>query len=145
MSPEPNKIQTSASHLSQAVPQPIELQINAITASIEQLNQSVGEMRLGIEQICREQSLQSQSSSRLAGVADSYAEFTSPRSSYLSDGERYHKDILEDVEGWSSQDNTEEGRHLSPEIQIQRLTAQLTAAYSRIAALEEQLLARRMH
>jgi hypothetical protein len=33
---------------------------------------------------------------------------------------------------------------ISPEVQIQRLTAQLTAAYNRIAALEEQLLARRV-
>ncbi len=32
---------------------------------------------------------------------------------------------------------------LSPQIQIQRLTAQLTVAYNRIAALEEQLLAKR--
>jgi hypothetical protein len=32
---------------------------------------------------------------------------------------------------------------LSPQIQIQRLTAQLTAAYNRIAALEEQLLSKR--
>jgi hypothetical protein len=41
------------------------------------------------------------------------------------------------------------GRHqiveqdLAPQVQIQRLTAQLTAAYNRIAALEEQLLAKR--
>ena len=34
---------------------------------------------------------------------------------------------------------------ISPEIQIQRLTAQLTAAYNRIAALEEQLLRERIH
>ncbi|NEP07517.1 MAG: hypothetical protein F6K34_23605 [Okeania sp. SIO4D6] len=33
---------------------------------------------------------------------------------------------------------------LTSEIQIQRLTAQLTAAYNRIAALEEQLLSRRI-
>ena len=32
---------------------------------------------------------------------------------------------------------------LSPQVQIQRLTAQLTAAYNRIAALEEQLLVNR--
>ena len=32
-------------------------------------------------------------------------------------------------------------RSLAPETQIRRLTAQLTAAYNRIAALEEQLLA----
>ena len=54
-----------------------------------------------------------------------------------------HQDILID----SSE--VEIGHHqiveqeLAPQIQIQRLTAQLTAAYSRIAALEEQLLARR--
>ena len=34
-------------------------------------------------------------------------------------------------------------RDLSPQVQIQRLTAQLTVAYNRIAALEEQLLANR--
>ncbi len=34
-------------------------------------------------------------------------------------------------------------QELSPQVQIQRLTAQLTAAYNRIAALEEQLLANR--
>jgi hypothetical protein len=33
---------------------------------------------------------------------------------------------------------------ISSELQIQRLTAQLTAAYHRIAALEEQLLAKRI-
>jgi hypothetical protein len=44
--------------------------------------------------------------------------------------------------------NPMENRHqireqdLSPQIQIQRLTAQLTVAYNRIAALEEQLLTR---
>lgn len=34
---------------------------------------------------------------------------------------------------------------ITSEIQIQRLTAQLTAAYNRIAALEEQLIAQRIH
>lgn len=55
-----------------------------------------------------------------------------------------HKDVLVDdiyldgtIEGGDSQ--------LTPEIQIQRLTAQLTAAYNRIAALEEQLLLRRIN
>jgi hypothetical protein len=55
-----------------------------------------------------------------------------------------HKDVLMD------EDSLEIGfpcgeRELTPEVQIQRLTAQLTAAYNRIAALEEQLLARRVH
>ncbi len=55
-----------------------------------------------------------------------------------------HKDVLSD--GILSDMNIQSGdRHLTPEIQIQRLTAQLTAAYNRIAALEEQLLFKRIH
>lgn len=53
-----------------------------------------------------------------------------------------HKDILVDGAEPSSQNGE---RQLAPEIQIQRLTAQLTAAYNRIAALEEQLLSQRIH
>ena len=54
-----------------------------------------------------------------------------------------HKDVLTDN---NSQDSNKSGeKELSPEIQIRRLTAQLTAAYNRIAALEEQLLAQRIH
>ena len=53
-----------------------------------------------------------------------------------------HKDILLD----GTVDHSRHGeKELTPEIQIQRLTAQLTAAYNRIAALEEQLFARRIH
>ncbi len=37
------------------------------------------------------------------------------------------------------------GQHITAEAQVQRLTAQLTAAYNRIAALEEQLLAQRIN
>jgi hypothetical protein len=56
--------------------------------------------------------------------------------------EMEHKDILADgVYLDSSRQGGE--KLLTPEIQIQRLTAQLTAAYNRIAALEEQLLRER--
>lgn len=55
-----------------------------------------------------------------------------------------HKDVL--VDNHQVESNGQNGeRQLSPEIQIQRLTAQLTAAYNRIADLEENLLARRIH
>ncbi|MDF5722770.1 MAG: hypothetical protein PUP91_20295 [Rhizonema sp. PD37] len=55
-----------------------------------------------------------------------------------------HKDVLEDS---IYPDKNPQGReqNITPEIQIQRLTAQLTAAYNRIAALEEQLLLKRIH
>lgn len=54
-----------------------------------------------------------------------------------------HKDVLTDMDLEAASHGNE--RELEPSIQIQRLTAQLTAAYNRIAALEEQLLSRRVH
>jgi hypothetical protein len=55
-----------------------------------------------------------------------------------------HKDVIAD--GIYPDTNYHGGeKNLTPEIQIQRLTAQLTAAYNRIAALEEQLLSKRIH
>jgi hypothetical protein len=55
-----------------------------------------------------------------------------------------HKDILID-NNYSELDRYHNDTKLSKDVQIQRLTAQLTAAYHRIAALEEQLLAARTH
>lgn len=55
-----------------------------------------------------------------------------------------HKDVLVDGMGMDTHRQSGE-KELAPEIQIQRLTAQLTAAYNRIAALEEQLLRERIH
>jgi hypothetical protein len=55
-----------------------------------------------------------------------------------------HKDVLTD--GIYPDMHRQAGdKNITPEIQIQRLTAQLTAAYNRIAALEEQLLRDRIH
>ncbi len=53
-----------------------------------------------------------------------------------------HKDILIDDEYVETSYYSREPT-LTADIQIQRLTAQLTAAYNRIAALEEQLLSKR--
>lgn len=58
--------------------------------------------------------------------------------------EMEHKDVLADFAYPESEAHGGE-RSLAPEVQIQRLTAQLTAAYNRIAALEEQLLSKRIH
>jgi hypothetical protein len=54
-----------------------------------------------------------------------------------------HKDILSD--GIVEMNYQTTDKQITPEIQIQRLTAQLTAAYHRIAALEEQLLRQRAY
>ena len=54
-----------------------------------------------------------------------------------------HKDILID-DNSSTNSASANNENLSPDTQIRRLTAQLTAAYNRIAALEEQLLTYRI-
>lgn len=59
------------------------------------------------------------------------------------DGMMDHKDILLD-DSYFDKNSQNLEKELTSEIQIQRLTAQLTAAYNRIAALEEQLLSRRI-
>lgn len=56
-----------------------------------------------------------------------------------------HKDILQDETHQNSMTNSGNDANWSTDIQIRRLTAQLTAAYHRIAALEEQLLSHRIH
>jgi len=57
-----------------------------------------------------------------------------------------HKDVLMDESDWKQVFELEsEPQVISSELQVRRLTAQVTAAYNRIAALEEQLLAHRSH
>ena len=55
-----------------------------------------------------------------------------------------HRDILVDQDPVMVQDHGN-SKPMSQELQMQRLMAQLTAAYNRIAALEEQLIAQRIH
>lgn len=59
-----------------------------------------------------------------------------------------HKDVLKEKNGRNEREKTVQNNidsELTPEIQIRRLTTQLTAAYQRIAELEEQLIALRVH
>ncbi|NEP32540.1 MAG: hypothetical protein F6K63_03250 [Moorea sp. SIO1G6] len=56
-----------------------------------------------------------------------------------------HKDVLIDSNSGLGSFSKNSNNNISADIQVQRLTAQLTAAYNRIAALEEQLLAQRIH
>ena len=51
-----------------------------------------------------------------------------------------HQDVLLDRDLISTDRHGDDDTKMTPEAQIQRLTAQLTASYNRIAALEEQLL-----
>jgi len=56
-----------------------------------------------------------------------------------------HKDVLIDGLVYPEMKYESRNRQVTPEIQIQRLTTQLTAAYHRIAALEEQLVRQRVY
>jgi hypothetical protein len=58
-----------------------------------------------------------------------------------------HKDVLMDDSDWEQVQaiDTEPEPPMSNDLQVRRLTAQVTAAYNRIAALEEQLLSHRSH
>ncbi len=67
------------------------------------------------------------------------------RNTSLLESVMEHKDVLMDSNSHSTSYQQNSESSLSADIQVQRLTAQLTAAYNRIAALEEQLLSRRIH
>jgi predicted nucleic acid-binding Zn-ribbon protein len=111
--------------------------IDTLYQIIDQLNSKMAESLTEIRQIPRQQSDAFSSSGQVR--PHSY------QSQSLLDSVMEHKDVLMDgkSELTHSQQNSENA--LSADIQVQRLTAQLTAAYNRIAALEEQLLARRIH
>ncbi len=110
-------------------------QVEALYKLIENLNQKLLES-------AQETKLAQQRNDRSGTVRN---DKTSPYQSYSSlDGLLEHKDILLDDSYFDKNSQSLE-KELSAEIQIQRLTAQLTAAYNRIAALEEQLLSKRMH
>jgi hypothetical protein len=121
----------------------LQTQINTLHGKVDTLHQLIEQLTLNLSQVIGE--------IRLMPNANG-----NPRSPFMSPAGRYtntsrsgdqsmeHKDVLVDHTDLDSMSHSGE-KALSPEVQIQRLTAQLTAAYNRIAALEEQLLAQRIH
>ncbi|NJK53696.1 MAG: hypothetical protein HC936_14435 [Leptolyngbyaceae cyanobacterium SU_3_3] len=120
----------------------LQKQINTMEGKIDALYQLIEQLTASLSQVMTEVKL-------TPNQGISYAMSGTSNSRYYQ-AHRYsnpsmeHKDVLVDNQG--SEASIQGGeKPLSPEIQIQRLTAQLTAAYNRIAALEEQLLAQRVH
>jgi chromosome segregation ATPase len=111
-----NSIETKLSQVSE--------KIDALHAKIEELSGNLSDINLW----------QQQNSEPLTPSRASYKALNNDLSN--------HKDVLSD-ERHHSGGLQDSGANLSLDVQIQRLTAQLTAAYGRIAALEEQLLSRR--
>lgn len=111
--------------------------IDALYQIIDQLNGKVSESLTEIKQRPRQDS----DSFAATGQLRTHA-YQSPS---LLDSVMEHKDVLIDSKSELTNSHPNNENTLSADIQVQRLTAQLTAAYNRIAALEEQLLARRIH
>ncbi|MBE9028482.1 hypothetical protein IQ266_01765 [filamentous cyanobacterium LEGE 11480] len=118
----------------------LQTQINHLDQQIDTLNQSIEQLTKYVASLLEErhQSMTVPSPDLIG---------RSVRSS--SGGDSYREMMMESKDILLEDDDTDLGmshseKVMSPELQIQRLTAQLTAAYNRIAALEEQLLSKRM-
>ncbi len=109
--------------------------IETLCQMVEHLNERMGEI---LSEVKRSTPKETDQFIGRVGERPSYSSLT------RVDAALAHKDILID-NSYSDSNSTNREKELGPEIQIQRLTAQLTAAYNRIAALEEQLLAKRVY
>ena len=121
----------------------LERQITELNQKFDTFQQIIEQLTYQIDRIVSEKEQQKKESDLLASVASVNTSSISPQKKPNPVME--HKDILIDGSSWESDFDRTSEQIISPDIQIRRLTAQLTAAYNRIAALEEQLLARRIH
>jgi hypothetical protein len=120
----------------------LQKQLGLLSAKVDGLHKLVEQLSGRVSDIVSECKLGSEQVHRPA--TEMVMDYRSYKSQSNPDFGIEHKDVLVDGDGIEGSIQSSE-KQLSPEIQIQRLTAQLTAAYSRIAALEEQLIAQRIH
>lgn len=124
--------------------EPLQKQVLSLSQKLDALYQVIEQLDSKVSQALSERCLV-----KTQEANDNLPESSDPRRYQLKgqisfNSELEHKDVIAD--GMYLDSNLQGGdRNLTPEIQIQRLTAQLTAAYNRIAALEEQLLLKRIH
>ncbi|HEY9642697.1 MAG TPA: hypothetical protein V6C57_19575 [Coleofasciculaceae cyanobacterium] len=124
---------------------PVQDQMSHLNTKVDALHEITEQLRDQITSILSELKLATGGKSPFS-QAGMQAGGNTGRYSYQNrhlNSEMEHKDVLMD-DGYPESDPQSGDRVLAPEVQIQRLTAQLTAAYNRIAALEEQLLSRRV-
>lgn len=119
----------------------LKIQISQLQDKTDRLYELVEQMNDRVDVISNFQSSSPEPESySLPNFASSVSFLDRKRSDY----QLTHKDVLVDDNN-SSNNTKSNSENLAPETQIRRLTAQLTAAYNRIAALEEQLLTYRIH
>jgi hypothetical protein len=123
--------------------EPLEQQVSALITKVDALYQVIQQLEHKVSQVLSASHVdntKNRDNLQGNGETGSY-QF---RGNISLNTEFEHKDVL--VDGIYLDSSIQGGdKHLTTEIQIQRLTAQLTAAYNRIAALEEQLLLKRIH
>lgn len=123
--------------------EPLQKQIMTLSYKLDALCQVIEELDSKVSQTLTECSL-AKTQARDSNSENSHAVPYQFKGNINYNSDLEHKDVLSD--GIYTDMNRQGGeKSLTPEIQIQRLTAQLTAAYNRIAALEEQLLRERIH
>ena len=120
----------------------LQKQLSALNDKVDGLHQLIEQLSSRLSEVVSDSKIGSEQGQRFE--VDTMIGQRYHRHPFNSDHSLEHKDVLSD-DGSVESSNQNNDRQLSPEVQIQRLTAQLTAAYSRIAALEEQLIARRIH
>lgn len=123
--------------------EPLQKQVLALSQKLDALHQVIDQLDNKVSQALSEcvlEKTQARDHSLVSNEAGRYQ-----LKGHISfNSELEHKDVLTD--GMYPDIGRQAGdKQITPEIQIQRLTAQLTAAYNRIAALEEQLLRERIH
>jgi hypothetical protein len=119
----------------------LQIQISELREKIDRLHQVIEEIGSQVKEIHRAKPQRvEQESYSLPHFASGSAHLIGQNRE--SEYQLTHKDILVDDNSSNANSSSD---NLAPDTQIRRLTAQLTAAYNRIAALEEQLLSYRIH
>ncbi|CAA9572775.1 hypothetical protein AVDCRST_MAG81-2982 [uncultured Synechococcales cyanobacterium] len=114
----------------------LQKQVFILSHKIDALHQKVDQIRFQLAEALPHPILVESTNQVQSETRESQEVYTS--------NETAHKHVLAD-ENYFDPNGQSNQKVLAPEVQIQRLTAQLIAAYGRIANLEEQLLAQRTH
>lgn len=131
----------------------LEQQVYVLNHKVEDLYQTIEQLHRKISLCWGQQGLNvpppaSESPEALLRKRYAYAIGNLVSTTLEESEELEHKDVLKEKNERHEPEKPVQNNiqsELTPEIQIRRLTAQLTAAYQRIAQLEEQLMAKRVH
>lgn len=123
----------------------LQKQINALSHKVDALYQIIDQLSYKVSEAISDKRSASVPASERSQTGAATRQYAYSNYGNSLDAVMEHKDVLVDGHSFDSNSHSSSEKDLAPEIQIKRLTAQLTAAYNRIASLEEQLLARRFH